>query len=88
MLEVLRRYKLYSKRSKCQFFHTLIEYLGHVLYNVGALVDSKNIKIVVRWPTPKNKIEAMCFLGWTIYMRKYVRDQGCSPVTYLMKRKF
>ena len=49
VFKVLRRYKLYAKRSKCQFLCIQIEYLGHVLFDEGVLVDHKKIKIVVRW---------------------------------------
>ena len=54
VFEILRKYKLYAKRSKCQIFHTQIKYLEHLLSNEGVLVNPKKIEIVVRWPVPKD----------------------------------
>ena len=39
MFDVLKRHKLYTKRTKCQFFCTQIEYIRHVLFDRGVLVD-------------------------------------------------
>ena len=89
MFDVLRRHKLYAKRSKCQFFGTQIEYLGHVLSGEGVSVDPKKIETVVRWSVPKDKTEVICFLGLATYMRKYVRDflNIAAPMTDLLKGK-
>ena len=72
VFDVLRRHKLYAKRSKCQFFCTQIEYLGHVLSDEGVSVDPKKIETVVKWPMPKDKTEVRCFLGLATYMRKFL----------------
>ena len=39
MFDVLKRHKLYTKRTNCQFFCTQIEYIRHVLFDEGVLVD-------------------------------------------------
>jgi hypothetical protein len=80
---LIRRHELYAKRSKCQFFRTQIEYLGHVFPDEGVSVDPKKIETVVKWPVPKDKTEVRRFLGLATYMRKYVRDFAkiATPMT-------
>jgi hypothetical protein len=60
-----------------------------VLSDEGISVDPKKIKIVVKWPVPKNKTEVIRFLGLATYMRKYVRDFAkiAAPMTDLLKGK-
>ena len=44
VLRLLRENQLYSKLSKCNFFHTEVHYLGHVVSKDGILVDPKKIR--------------------------------------------
>ena len=57
VFDVLRRHKLYTKRNKCKKIHIQIEYLGHVLSNIGVLVDPRKMETVVRWTIPKDMID-------------------------------
>ena len=41
ILELLRQHKLYAKMSKCAFFLPAVEYLGHLLSDVGISVEQK-----------------------------------------------
>jgi hypothetical protein len=43
-------------------------YLGHVVLDKGVAVDSKNIKVVVECPIPKDKTKARSFLGLANYI--------------------
>ena len=53
MFDVSRRHKLYAKISKCQFFRTRIEYLGHVLSEEGVSIDIEKIETMIAWPVQK-----------------------------------
>ena len=49
VLEMLRKHQLYAKFSKCDFFKTEIQYLGHVVTAEGIAVDPENIKTILEW---------------------------------------
>src|SRR5262249_6528343 len=46
VLQVLRENKLYAKRSKCEFFKTEIEYLGHLVTSSGIRPDPVKVQAV------------------------------------------
>jgi hypothetical protein len=56
---VLRDYQLYTKYSKCDFFQREIQYLGDTISEEGVVVDPKNIKEIMDWPTPQNMYEVI-----------------------------
>jgi len=35
VLQVLRQHKVYAKKSKCSFGQPIVEYLGHIIIDVG-----------------------------------------------------
>ena len=45
------------RRSIRKKIHIQIEYLGHVLSNIGVLVDPRKMETVVRWTIPKDMID-------------------------------
>jgi hypothetical protein len=53
VLQVLREHQLYSKLSKCSFYHNQIHYLGHIISEEGIAVDPGNIEVIKGWSTPK-----------------------------------
>ena len=46
VFEILREHKLYAKLSKRVFFILRVEFLGHVISDVGVSVDPKNVTAV------------------------------------------
>ena len=46
VLQLLREKRLYAKLSKCKFWLTSVVFLGHVVFSVGIIVDSKKVKVV------------------------------------------
>ena len=52
VLWVLREHQLYAKFSKCDFYKPHIQYLGHIISEIGIAVDPKNIRAIKDWPTP------------------------------------
>jgi hypothetical protein len=47
VLQKLREYKLYAKRSKCEFWLKEVTFLGHVVSNVGIAVDPSKVEDVL-----------------------------------------
>jgi hypothetical protein len=52
VLHVLREHQLYSKLSKCSFYHKQIYYLGHIISKEGIAMDPEKIRVIEGWPTP------------------------------------
>lgn len=87
VLEVLRKEKLYAKESKCEFFRTEVEFLGHMVGRDGVRMMEDKVKAVADWPEPKNVRDVRAFLGTTGYYRKFVKDFSriASPLSELTK---
>lgn len=52
VLTVLHDNQLYAKMSKCTFATSSIEYLGHVVSELGVNMDLAKMEAVMAWPTP------------------------------------
>ena len=89
VFDILRRHKLYIKRSKCQFYRTQIEYFGHVLSDEGVYIDPKKIETVFRWSVRKDKNEVYTFFGVGYLHEKICKEfcQDCSPHDGFVERQ-
>jgi hypothetical protein len=74
VLEVLRKEKLYAKRSKCEFFKPEVEFLGHHVGRDGVRMMEDKVKAVQEWPTPTKVGQIRSFLGTAGYYRKFIRN--------------
>ncbi|GKA20090.1 putative reverse transcriptase domain-containing protein [Tanacetum coccineum] len=52
ILELLRKEKLYAKFSKCDFWISIVQFLGHVIDSQGIHVDPAKIEVVKNWTSP------------------------------------
>ncbi|GJS24696.1 putative reverse transcriptase domain-containing protein [Tanacetum coccineum] len=57
ILKLIKNEKLYAKLSKCDFWISIVQLLGHVIDNQGIHVDPAKIKAVKNWATPTTPIE-------------------------------
>ena len=89
VFEILREHKLYAKLSKCVFFTSRVEFLGHVISDEGVSVDPRKVTAVAEWPIPKDKTEVRSFLGLASYYRRFVKgfSKIVAPMTNLLKGK-
>jgi len=87
-LEVLQTHQLYTKKSKCRFGCSEIEYLGHMISANGVRADSKKLEAMLDWPRPKSLKALRGFLGLTGYYRKFVQgyESIAAPLTQLLKK--
>ena len=87
VLDVLRKEKLFAKESKCEFFKTEVEFLGHHVGRDGVRMMEDKIKAVADWPEPKNVRDIRAFLGTAGYYRKFIKDFSAiaAPLTSLTK---
>ncbi|GJS07054.1 retrotransposon protein, putative, ty3-gypsy subclass [Tanacetum coccineum] len=62
ILELLKKEKLYVKFSKCDFWISIVQFLGHVIDSQGIYVDPANIEAVKNWASPTTPTEIHQFL--------------------------
>jgi len=74
VLEVLSENELYAKPKKPEFWLGHMAFSGHVVSNEGVSVDLQKIKVIMKWPRPKNVTEVRNFLGLVSYYRRFVEN--------------
>jgi hypothetical protein len=89
VLETLAKSKLYAKESKCEFFKTEVEFLGHIVGRDGVRMMEDKVQAVAEWPVPKNVRDVRAFLGTAGYYRKFIKDFShiSAPITELTKEQ-
>ncbi|GKC83960.1 putative reverse transcriptase domain-containing protein, partial [Tanacetum coccineum] len=60
ILELLKKEKLYAKFSKCDFWISIVQFLGHVIDSQGIHVDPAKIEEVKNWASPTTPTEKLC----------------------------
>ncbi|GKG11571.1 putative reverse transcriptase domain-containing protein, partial [Tanacetum coccineum] len=72
ILELLKEEKLYAKFSKCEFWISKVQFLGHVIDSRGIYVDPAKIESIKDWASPKTPTEIRQFLGLAGYYRRFI----------------
>ncbi|GJT76379.1 putative reverse transcriptase domain-containing protein [Tanacetum coccineum] len=62
ILELLKKEELYAKFSKCDFWLSKVQFLGHVIDSEGIHVDPAKIESIKDWESPKTPTEIRQFL--------------------------
>ncbi|GJU67777.1 reverse transcriptase domain-containing protein [Tanacetum coccineum] len=57
ILELLKKEQLYAKFSKCEFWISKVQFLGHVINSRGIHVDPAKIESIKDWESPKTPME-------------------------------
>nr|GEU74535.1 putative reverse transcriptase domain-containing protein [Tanacetum cinerariifolium] len=63
ILKLLNEEELYAKFSKCEFWLSKVQFLGHVIDSEGTHVDPAKIEAIKDWESPKMPTEIRQFLG-------------------------
>ncbi|GJV03764.1 putative reverse transcriptase domain-containing protein [Tanacetum coccineum] len=82
ILELLKKEELYAKFSKCDFWLSKVQFLGHVIDSEGIHVDPVKIESIKDWESPKTQTEIHQFLGLTGYYRRFI--EGFSKIAKLI----
>ncbi|CAN6721634.1 unnamed protein product [Malus baccata var. baccata] len=88
VLERLRDDQLYAKFSKCQFWLTQVDFLGHIVSAEGISVDPQKVSAVSNWEQPKSVTEIRSFLGLAGYYRRFIQNFSAIslPFTNLTRK--
>nr|GEU94911.1 reverse transcriptase domain-containing protein [Tanacetum cinerariifolium] len=74
ILELLREEKLYAKFSKCDFWISIVQFLGHLTDSEGLHVDPAKIEVVKNWTSHTTPTEIRQFLRLASYYRRFIKD--------------
>ncbi|GJX22516.1 reverse transcriptase domain-containing protein [Tanacetum coccineum] len=69
-----RKEELYAKFSKCDFWISILQFLGHVIDSQGIHVDPAKIEAVKNWASPTTPTEVRQFLRLAGYYRRFIKD--------------
>lgn len=69
VFQKLRDSQLFVKASKCRFYQTSLEFLGHVVSADGIRPSRDKVSAVVNWPPPHDTSSLRSFLGFVGYYR-------------------
>ncbi|GJW58359.1 putative reverse transcriptase domain-containing protein [Tanacetum coccineum] len=89
ILELLKKEELYAKFSKCEFWISKVQFLGHVIDSEGIHVDPAKIGSIKDWTSPKSPTEIRQFLGLAGYYRRFIEgfSKIAKPMTKLTQKK-
>ncbi|GJU50986.1 putative reverse transcriptase domain-containing protein [Tanacetum coccineum] len=88
ILELLKKEELYAKFSKCDFWLSKVQFLGHVIDSEGIHVNPAKIESIKDWASPKTPTEIRQFLGLTGYYRRFIEgfSKIAKPMTKLTQK--
>jgi hypothetical protein len=89
VLQQLRDHQLYAKFSKCKFWLTEVQFLGHVVSSEGISVDPSKVREVLDWKPTRTVHQVRSFLGLAGYYCKFILNFSkiAKPITGLLKKE-
>jgi hypothetical protein len=73
MLELLKKEQLYAKFSKCDFWVREVQFLSHIVNELGIHVEPAKIEAIMNWSTPTTPLEIRQFLGMAGYYCRFIK---------------
>ncbi|GKA37727.1 putative reverse transcriptase domain-containing protein [Tanacetum coccineum] len=78
ILKLLKEEELYAKFSKCEFWLSKVQFLGHVIDSEGIYVDPAKIESIKDWASPKKPTEIRQFLEKAEAAFQLLKKKLCS----------
>nr|GEY73091.1 putative reverse transcriptase domain-containing protein [Tanacetum cinerariifolium] len=80
--------ELYAKFSKCEFWLSKVQFLGHVINSEGIYVDPTKIESIKDWASPKTPTKIRQFLGLAGYYQRFIKgfSKIARPMTKLTQK--
>lgn len=87
-LAILRHHKLFGKKSKYRFGCKEVDYLGHIVSELGVKADPEKIQAMIDWPFPTTIKSLRGILGLTGYYGKFIKGYGsiAAPLTDMLRK--
>ncbi|GJU66154.1 putative reverse transcriptase domain-containing protein [Tanacetum coccineum] len=88
ILVLLKKEELYAMFSKCDFWLSKVQFLGHVIDSEGIHVDPAKVESIKDWESPKIPTEIRQFLGLADYYRRFIEgfSKIAKPMTKLTQK--
>jgi hypothetical protein len=88
VFQLLRDHQFYVKFSKCEFWLSEVQFLGHVISLEGISVDPNKVQEVLDWKPPRTVHQVHSFLGLAGYYRRFIPNFSkiAKPITDLLKK--
>lgn len=76
-----------AKALKCDFVVASINYLGHIVFVAGIIVDPLKISVIMEWCRPTSVQQLFGFLSLVGYYHYFVKKYAhiTSPLTNLLQ---
>lgn len=92
LIEVLRRLRearLKVNPDKCQILQKEIQYLGHVVNQLGIHTDPEKVRAIAEIKEPRDTKELRRFLGMASWYRRFIPNFASTmqPLTKLLRKK-
>ncbi|GJT79261.1 hypothetical protein Tco_1053603 [Tanacetum coccineum] len=78
ILKLLKEEELYAKFSKCEFWLSKVQFLGHVIDSEGIYVNPAKIESIKDWASPKKPTEIRQFLEKAEAAFQLLKKKLCS----------
>ncbi|GKD43433.1 putative reverse transcriptase domain-containing protein [Tanacetum coccineum] len=88
ILRLLKKEELYAKFSKCEFWLSKVQFLGHVIDSEGIHVDPAKIESIKDWASPKTLISERISKSKRVKtsknrqeMKRQVQEKDLKPIS-------
>lgn len=72
VLSRLRKFNLYAKDSKCEFYSHSVSFLGYYIDRDGISMDPSKVRSILDWPYPKRSRDILSFVGLANFYRNFI----------------
>lgn len=91
LIDVLKQLDIHNLKlqpDKCEFLHTEITYLGHLISDKGVKPDPKRVEAISKYDKLISAKQVKSFLGVAGYYRKFIKNFSgiAKPLTNLLKK--